>query len=93
LRAAYLPGAGGTPVAFPQVGYAISRRCGNAVTRNRLRRRLRAIVADLGAGLDPGVYLITAEPGATGLDHEHLARAVRGALDSAASAADKARTR
>ena len=26
----------------PQVGYAVSRRVGNAVTRNRVRRRLRA---------------------------------------------------
>ncbi len=33
-----------TPV--PQVAYSISRKVGNAVVRNRIRRRLRSVFAD-----------------------------------------------
>ncbi len=43
LRLRYLPGE---PGATPQVAYAISRKVGNAVTRNRIRRRLRASLAE-----------------------------------------------
>ncbi len=43
LRLRYLPGELGTE---PQVAYAISRKVGNAVTRNRIRRRLRASLGE-----------------------------------------------
>ncbi len=43
----------------PEVAYAIGRASGNAVMRNRLRRRLRAIVRQHHELLRPGsVYLI-----------------------------------
>lgn len=59
---------------FPQVGYAISRRCGNAVTRNRLRRQLRSIArAAVLDGLPAGSYLITTRPAAVTLDYRTLA--------------------
>ncbi|WP_371748986.1 ribonuclease P protein component [Aquihabitans sp. G128] len=35
------------PAGTPRVAYAITKRVGGAVVRNRLRRRLRAICADL----------------------------------------------
>jgi ribonuclease P protein component len=41
-----------------RVGYAIGRRTATAVTRNRIRRRLRAVVRSL--ELAPGDYLIGA---------------------------------
>jgi len=44
----------------PRVGYAIGRSVGSAVARNRLRRRLRAIVTDAGPRLAPGAWLIGA---------------------------------
>lgn len=46
----------------PRVAYAIGRRAGNAVTRNRIRRRLRAAIDHHAAGLVPGgAYLFSAD--------------------------------
>ena len=59
----------------PLVAYAVPRAAGPAVTRNRLRRRLRAITRDL--DLRPGTYLISARPGATTLSFDELTRHVR----------------
>lgn len=55
---AHLPGS------ERRVAYAISRTVGGAVVRNRIRRRLRAMVTDLGADLPPGDWLVTARPDA-----------------------------
>ena len=41
-----------------RVAYAVARRVGGAVERNRWRRRLRAIAAEAAAELPPGAYLI-----------------------------------
>jgi ribonuclease P protein component len=44
------------------VAYAIGRRVGNAVTRNRVRRRLRAAIGNHAADLVPGgAYLFSAD--------------------------------
>ena len=53
-----------------RVGYAIPRAAGPAVVRNRLRRRLRAVVREL--PFEPGDYLISAAPAATELSFEQL---------------------
>ena len=71
LAVTWLPGTGGNPV---RVAYAIGRTVGTAVTRNRLRRRLRSIVAELAPELRPGTYLISADPSAATLDHGDLRR-------------------
>ncbi len=47
------------PVA--KVSYAISRHTGNAVVRNRVRRRFRAALS--GFSLAPGLYLIRPRSG------------------------------
>ena len=59
----------------PRVAYAIGRTVGGAVVRNRLRRRLRALVHDRArAGqLRPGWYLVGATPAAARLDASALA--------------------
>jgi ribonuclease P protein component len=44
----------------PCVAYAVGRRAGGAVVRNRARRRLRAAVAGAGPALAPGSYLVSA---------------------------------
>lgn len=68
---------------FPLVAYAIGRRCGTAVTRNRLRRRLRAAVG--AAPPPPGRYLVAAGPEAVQLSFAELASAVGSAMTSAAA--------
>jgi ribonuclease P protein component len=65
----------------PRVAYSVGRKVGSAVIRNRLRRRLRAIVADYAARLAPGAYLISARPRAAQMSFDELRSAVGGALD------------
>ena len=58
----FLPG---DPSVLPRVAYAVGKRVGPAVVRNRVRRRLRAAAqahrGDLQAG---GAYLFGAAPAA-----------------------------
>src|SRR5262249_32650867 len=44
----------GDPTDPPRVAYAVGRRIGNAVVRNRVRRRLRAAVQESVSLLQPG---------------------------------------
>lgn len=73
----------------PRVAYAIGRRHGNAVQRNRLRRRLRACVQtavhEAGSPLAGGSYLVRADPTASELTAPDLARRVREALERAST--------
>ena len=46
----------------PRVSIATNRATGNAVMRNRVRRRLRAAVATLEGTLPPGAYLFGGGP-------------------------------
>lgn len=41
-----------------KIGYITTRRLGNAVARNRIRRRLRGIFQRLGDGLKNGHFLV-----------------------------------
>ena len=67
VQVSFVPAQQGASEVFPQVGYAIGRRCGGAVTRNRLRRRAREVVRGEAAGLARGSYLVRLSPGATQL--------------------------
>ncbi len=60
------------PCRAPRVAYAVGRRTGGAVQRNRVRRRLRAIVRELADQLPPGAYLVAAAPGAAALSFWEL---------------------
>lgn len=72
-----------------KVGYAVGKRVGGAVVRNRLRRRLRSVVSEVEEQLRPGSYLVTAAPEANGLTHEELKRRVVRAMACASEDAGK----
>lgn len=74
--------APGSPSDPPQVAYSIGRKAGGAVVRNRLRRRMRAIVAELGPALPPGAYLLGATAEATGLTFGELRVVVSEAIEA-----------
>jgi ribonuclease P protein component len=62
------------------VAFAISRKVGNAVVRNTIRRRLRALMDALEPEPRPGLYLIrcSIDTGSLNYDelHHHLHTAV-----------------
>ena len=66
-----------------RVAYAVGRRVGGAVVRNRVRRQLRAVMRSLHAAgaLSPGAYLVSVFPGADRLRFADLHRLVVGAVD------------
>lgn len=66
----------------PRVAYAVGRRVGGAVRRNRLRRRLRAVVADLAPKMRPGAYLVGAAPEAADLPFGELKAVVSRAIEA-----------
>ena len=69
----------------PQVGFAINRHVGNAVTRNRVRRRLRAALREDGLGIrEDSAYLVGATPGAADASFADLRRALGDCLRAAA---------
>ena len=61
---------------LPQVGFVVSRAVGNAVVRNRVRRRLRHLVRDRLPELSvltPGaVIVVRALPSAAGATYDEL---------------------
>ncbi len=59
--------------AGARVGYTVTTKCGNAVVRNRIKRRLRALVREL--------YPTAAKPG-----HDYILIALDKAKPSAAEA-------
>ena len=57
-----------------RVAFAIGRATGNAVTRNRLRRRLRAILGT--SAVPSGLLLVGARPDAVELTFDELRRSI-----------------
>ncbi|HHY09563.1 MAG TPA: ribonuclease P protein component [Firmicutes bacterium] len=41
-----------------RVGFAVSKKVGNAVTRNKIKRRLRAIVREISPGISGGCDVV-----------------------------------
>jgi ribonuclease P protein component len=76
----WVPPPDGSVAGPPEVAFAIGRKVGGAVVRNRLRRRLRAILGDL--DLAPGAYLVgvSAGPEAASLSFAQLSALVGRAM-------------
>ncbi|MHB8293683.1 MAG: ribonuclease P protein component [Acidimicrobiales bacterium] len=66
--------SGAESASPPEVGYAINRRTGNAVQRNKLRRRLREIAR--ATQMPQGRYLFVAGPRSCGTSFEELVTTV-----------------
>jgi ribonuclease P protein component len=69
----------------PRIAFAVPRKVGDAVVRNRIRRcvrgRLLERVRDSRRGVAPGAYLVTVRPDAAGLDGPEVADLVESCLD------------
>ncbi|NND76374.1 MAG: ribonuclease P protein component [Ilumatobacter sp.] len=85
LWCSYLADADVTP---PQVGFALTRSIGSAVTRNRLRRQLKAILA--GLDVPPGLLLVGATPRVVELTFDQLRHRTEVLVDAARSRARSA---
>ncbi len=66
-------------LAPPQVAFAIGRAVGPAVSRNRLRRRLRAVLAN--SDVPPGLYLVGARVPACEHTFADIERSMMSLLD------------
>src|SRR5579875_1655095 len=76
IRVSFVPVMPGQGCRLPMVGFAVGRRCGGAVERNRQRRRLRAAVREVAEGLPPGNFLVIAEREIAVLPYRALVEAV-----------------
>lgn len=57
-----------------RVGLSISKKLGNAVTRNRIKRRLRHIVLDFSPYLVPADFVIIARKGVETLTYQEMTK-------------------
>jgi len=65
----------------PRVAFAIGKKVGSAVRRNRIRRQLRAIVRHQAVRLRRGVYLVRVSPGASEATFSEYSSMFADALD------------
>ena len=66
------------------VGFIVSKKIGNAVTRNRTRRRLKEAFRSLIPNLQDNInYIIIARSGIEELDFKEIKQALIGVLDRA----------
>jgi ribonuclease P protein component len=71
----------GAPTEPPRAAFAVGRAVGDAVTRNRVRRRLRAALREHAGSLQSGTgYLVRATPGAEATSYAEMSDALRAIL-------------
>lgn len=72
-----------------QMGYTVSKKVGNAVVRNRVKRRLRALAAEVLNG-EAATMVLIGRPGANTLSFQQLAKDLRWALRRTKQRLDRA---
>ncbi len=71
----------------PRFGFIVSKQVGNAVTRNTVRRRLKAVCSEALPGVRVGAdIVIRALPSAAHADYAHLRDEIVRCLDRKAAA-------
>ena len=82
MHAVFAPAPEDATGVFPQVrvGYAVGKRCGSAVERNTLRRRMREVARATGPSLPTGSYLLRLSPEARSLERARFRADVATAL-------------
>jgi ribonuclease P protein component len=73
------------PVEPPRVGFAVSRKVGSAVQRNRIRRQIQAHLRSISDTMGSGVYLVSLKQGAASVDRPSLLGDVDACLERLAS--------
>lgn len=77
LTLVYLKGRG------VRVGFSVSSKVGNAVTRNHLRRLMREDVRKMLHTMKYGRYIFVARPSAKGIAHEKLTQEITHVVERA----------
>lgn len=85
VRVQFAPGPDGDEQV--RVAYAVPKKVGGAVDRNRFRRRLRAIAAAHAGELAPGAYLVGVDERVRQLRFEELSDQMLDAMQRAARSA------
>lgn len=81
LRSGTDPHVPGETDPLARAGFVVSKAVGNAVVRNRVKRRLRHLIRDRLVLLPPGsLVVVRALPGAGEAGHDELARDLDTAL-------------
>ena len=78
-----------TPSELRQVAFAVPRKVGTAVERNRVRRRLRAVVTEVAGAVPAGSYLVGIDQGVRGLPFQELRTKVIEAMQRASQVAPR----
>ena len=74
-----------SPAEPPRVGFAVSRKVGSAVVRNRIRRQIQAHLRSISDTMASGIYLVSLRPTAATVDRATLLGDVDACLDRLAS--------
>lgn len=67
-------------MSMPAVAFSIPKKLGKAVVRNRIRRRLRAVVSELVDQVPLGLYLIQARNGSAEVGVQQLRTTLAGLI-------------